>query len=270
MRRGFTLIELLVVISIIALLIGILLPVLGGAREAGRQSVCLSNTRQLMLAATVFANDHDQHLPSGQDQSISGGIQRFWYGGGNFSAGTFFPEHGVMAGYLGQADVAGCPSLEDDTRSFQGPVDYAYNVIYLGKILRPAVERTPRGVQIDQVRSPVETASFFDSARINPIAGTFERTPFGYPPSGNQGPDASTIFVHIPSFHGRHTSGQGVVSWVDGHVTVREPSVYDAYNGTHRTQLEPHHLGDIDVDNVRDSSLGPPPGDADDVLFDLD
>ena len=62
-HRGFTLIELLVVISIIALLIGILLPVLGNAREAGRQVKCLSNMRQMAMASVNYAFEFDGDLP---------------------------------------------------------------------------------------------------------------------------------------------------------------------------------------------------------------
>jgi prepilin-type N-terminal cleavage/methylation domain-containing protein len=64
---GFTLIELLVVISIIALLIAILLPVLGSAREAARQSICSSNQRQLAIAATAFATENKDVLPTHYD-----------------------------------------------------------------------------------------------------------------------------------------------------------------------------------------------------------
>ncbi|MBM4107907.1 MAG: type II secretion system protein [Phycisphaerae bacterium] len=60
--RGFTLIELLVVIAVIALLIGILLPALGRAREAGRQVRCLSNVRQFGLAATQYAADYKDRI----------------------------------------------------------------------------------------------------------------------------------------------------------------------------------------------------------------
>jgi len=48
--KGFTLIKLLVVISIIALLMAILIPMLRSARELGQRAVCLSNLKQLTLA----------------------------------------------------------------------------------------------------------------------------------------------------------------------------------------------------------------------------
>ena len=60
---GFTLIELLVVISIIALLIGILLPALGKARESGRASVCLGHMRGAGQGVAVYAADNEDWLP---------------------------------------------------------------------------------------------------------------------------------------------------------------------------------------------------------------
>lgn len=60
MRRGFTLIELLVVIAIIAILAAILFPVFAKAREKARQASCLSNTKQLAIAAMQYAQDYDE------------------------------------------------------------------------------------------------------------------------------------------------------------------------------------------------------------------
>ena len=59
---GFTLIELLVVVSIIALLVSILLPALGKAREQAKAAVCKSNLRTIGLSETLYAADNNDYL----------------------------------------------------------------------------------------------------------------------------------------------------------------------------------------------------------------
>lgn len=88
-RKAFSLVELLTVIGIIMLLISILMPALGRAREVARRTVCLANLRALAQGCVTYAAGSNSHFPSwGQRQPGYNGIGDAWDWDG-VSARTF-------------------------------------------------------------------------------------------------------------------------------------------------------------------------------------
>ena len=169
-QSGFTLIELLVVISIIALLIGILLPALGAAREAAKDLQCRNQLRQTMLAFAVFGNDHKNRLPGGYPkpwyEDDPGKLP--WLGDEVWDQATW---EGTIVPYLGSREVAKnlyrCPSLEEGVRGSgegsNGMFDYAGLLVFAGadRDLIPLQAQRPleRGSVVPIPGTPVPTTT---------------------------------------------------------------------------------------------------------------
>ena len=119
---AFTLLELLVVLAIIAILVGIIVPSLSKARENARRSICLSNLKQIGIAATMYADDHDGAFPNAAD-AASDGNSNIETGDQPDKWGRLYPH------YIGESQVFFCPSRQPGLKySMADPAEGSANL----------------------------------------------------------------------------------------------------------------------------------------------
>lgn len=141
-KYGFTLIEMLVVIAIIAILAGLLLPALSGARERARRTTCMNNLRQLGVAFEMYAEDFYERFPtvdsSGKPSSL------------------YSKQKSIYPNYINQAKVFWCPS---SVRRYS-KAEVGGQTIY-GHLLPPDGDITG-GYSLDPNGNPESDKTWFD------------------------------------------------------------------------------------------------------------
>lgn len=237
--QGFTIIELLVVMGVVALLVGLLVPALRGARNASRSAACASNLRQLILANLAYANENAGRFAPGAAR-FERNLDR-WFGTRLNSRDAFEPQNGPLSPHLGpQGAVRQCPSFVPGPRNEQtdfeaGCGGYGYNNAYIGV----SDDSDQVGVQCSAIARPDETVLFADTALAMPVPTLrLIEYSFAEPPLQRDSP-----YPLDPSIQFRH-AGAANIGWADGHVTHREFSFTRGnIYGITESQMRDLHIG---------------------------
>lgn len=228
-NRGFTLIELLVVIAIIAILSAILFPVFARAKESAKRTTCVSNTRQIGMALTMYVIDYERY-PQHSSPATQTPRTRW--------ADYLYPYVGNEQMFIcpvSTLDVLGKTWAHNPNRKYGG---YGYNYQYLGN------SRFPFTATESEIVTPAETIAFADTRGVRRDDGSvgggeyvvdppLESARGSGRPSGfyGQGAECGSGVHGCRSIPDSRHLGFIAVVFADGHSKAMKLSVLDDYDG---------------------------------------
>jgi type II secretory pathway pseudopilin PulG len=208
-QAAFTLVELIVVLGIIIMLAGLLFPLIGRAREAGKRAQCLGNLRSLTQAWLAYASENNGRFCSGFPNTGDnpGGITPgFYWGWVNTTPPNPLDivRRGNLWHYLNDTAVYRCP--DDTTDTTINPFSYAINGYLAGPVGNPFPLK-----KLDDIPAAAKTFVFIEQSAPLVTKGNA---------SGKISGDFSTpLYPNPPVINGNAWPGQnhkGSKAYVDG------------------------------------------------------
>lgn len=193
-RAGFTLVELLVVVAIIGLLVSLLLPALARARRQARNSVCLSNLRQMGIGLVQYSHENAEYvIPSYNMTGTNGDTPLDGWGP------ILDRDRLIGASHQGRDSVFYCPETADvpgvasgqtgtDPENPKGWLDWPF--------LRTGSANIPQTIPERRFLKIIRVAYWINAD--NPIGGLTSVTPdLYYTGSVGYGPGSNGVYIGL-------------------------------------------------------------------------